>query len=389
MSANKKTSAVPKFKDRKFVKPLLCAPGPCDLWPSVTKPLSRPTLTPSCDELYNVLDEIRAGIQYLFQTESKCVLAVSGSGHCGMETVITNLVAPGETLLIASRGVWDQRALNVANRHGITTIVTEVPINATFSLEYLESELKRVRPTALFITHGDSSNGTLQKIEGLGEICHKYDTLLLLDAVVSIPGVPFYMDEWQVDGVYTSTQKALSGPPGISPVGFSTRAQNKIYSRTHQPPFYFDIKLLADQWNCYGNTRKYHHTLSSPLLWALRACLQELAKETLEKCWERHARVTAYFHQRLQEQGFQFFVTKPEDRLTTATTITLPKGYDYQQFSNYMREKHNIYVQPGLGPSAGKALRIGNMGVNSTTEIANAIVDAMMATMIGLKKCSL
>lgn len=66
------------------------------------------------------MDEIRAGIQYLFQTRSKLVLAISGAGHSGMEAVICNLVAPGETLLIASRGMWDERASNVAKRYGKT-----------------------------------------------------------------------------------------------------------------------------------------------------------------------------------------------------------------------------------------------------------------------------
>lgn len=69
--------------------------------------------------MFQVLDDIRAGLQYVFQTRSKLVLAMSGSGHSGMEAVISNLVAPGETLLIASRGIWDQRAQIIANRYGI------------------------------------------------------------------------------------------------------------------------------------------------------------------------------------------------------------------------------------------------------------------------------
>lgn len=65
-----------------------------------------------------VLDDIRAGLQYVFQTNSKMVLAMSGSGHSGMEAVISNLVGPNETLLIASRGIWDERAREIATRYG-------------------------------------------------------------------------------------------------------------------------------------------------------------------------------------------------------------------------------------------------------------------------------
>ncbi|XP_049873876.1 alanine--glyoxylate aminotransferase [Pectinophora gossypiella] len=389
MLTDKMIIPAPEIKDRKVVKPLLCGPGPCDIWPSVFEALTRPILSPMCDEMFNVMDDVRAGLQYLYQTRSKLVLAMSGSGHSGMEALITNLVGPGETLLIASRGIWDERALNIARRYGIKTVVTKVAINATFSFAQLETELQRVRPAAMFITHGDSSTGSVQRIEGLGQLCHKYGALLLVDTVVSIAASPFLMDEWEVDAVYSSTQKALSGPAGISPVAFGPRAEEKIKSRTFQPPFYLDISLLADQWNCYGNTRKYHHTLSPPLLWALRCCLKEVATETLPKSWARHAAVTGHFHKRLQEYGFQLFVPKPVDRLTTVTTVALPHGYDYLAFSKYMREHHNILIFAGLGPTVGKALRIGIMGVNSTMEVADSIADSMADTMRALTKSSL
>ncbi|CAH2048642.1 unnamed protein product, partial [Iphiclides podalirius] len=301
MNSTSMTVPVPDIVDRQFKKPLFCGPGPCDVWPSVAEALTGPVLSPMCDELFNVFDDVRAGIQYLFQTQSKLVLAMSGSGHAGMEAVISNLVGPKETILIATRGIWDERAYNISKRYGIKPIVYRIPFNRSFTLAELETQLKTYKPTALFITHGDSSSGTVQKIEGLGEICHRYGTLLLVDTVVSLGATPFFMDAWGVDGVYTSTQKALSGPAGISPVAFSARAEEKINNRKHEPPFYFDIKLLAKQWNCYGNTKAYHHTMSSPLLWALRCCLRQICQETLEKSWERHARVTEYFHKRLQQ----------------------------------------------------------------------------------------
>ncbi|XP_063384001.1 alanine--glyoxylate aminotransferase-like [Cydia fagiglandana] len=390
MTSYKLTLPEPVIRDRQFTKPLMCGPGPCDVWPSVAEALTRPVISPICDEYFHVMDDIRAGIQYLFQTRSPLVLAISGSGHTGMETIISNLLAPGELLLVPNRSIWDERATKMASRYGIKveTIVTSVPFT-TFSLEEIESALKKHRPAGMFITHGDSSTGTVQSLEGLGKLCHKYGTLLLVDTVVSLGAVPFFMDEWGVDGVYTSGQKALSGPAGISPVAFSARAEAKINNRKHEPPFYFDMKLLAQQWNCYDKIRVYHHTLSPPLVWALRRCLEEVISETLPKSWARHAAVTARFHKRLQDYGFQFLIKKPEDRLVTVTTVALPSGYDLKQFVDHMRAKHNIMIMAGLGPTVGKALRIGIMGVNSTMEVADRVADAMAETMRALTKSSL
>ncbi|XP_063826059.1 alanine--glyoxylate aminotransferase isoform X2 [Ostrinia nubilalis] len=389
MSSQNFTVAPPRIVDRHVRETLFCGPGPANMWPSVNEAITRDLICNMCDEFFNVMDDIRAGIQYLFQTQRKLVLAMSGSGHSGMEAVICNLVAPGETLLIAKRGMWDLRADIIARRYGIKTVVEEIPVTETFSFDHLESMIKKVRPTALFITHGDSSTGSVQKIEGLGQICHKYGVLLLVDTVVSIAAEPFFMDAWEVDAVYSSPQKAMSGPAGISPVAFSALAENKINNRKHEPPFYFDIKELALQWNCYENARKYHHTVSTPMLWALRCCLQEIAKETLQKSWERHAAVNKYFNQRLGELPVTFLIANPEDRLSTVTTISLPKGYEYLEVIKYMREKHDILIFGGMGPTAGKILRIGVMGVNSSVQIADRLVAALADTLKGLKKSSL
>lgn len=68
------------------------------------------------------MGDIRLCLQYLFQTNSKTVLAVSASGNGGMESLITNLLGPGETLLVAMRGIWDERAANMAKRHGMVPL---------------------------------------------------------------------------------------------------------------------------------------------------------------------------------------------------------------------------------------------------------------------------
>lgn len=68
------------------------------------------------------MDEVKSGLQYIFQTRSKTVFCVSGTGHAGLESTITNLVQPHETLLIASNGVWGQRATDMAKRQGFVYI---------------------------------------------------------------------------------------------------------------------------------------------------------------------------------------------------------------------------------------------------------------------------
>lgn len=64
------------------------------------------------------MDEVKKGLQYIFQTNNRLTLALSASGHGGMEACLTNLVEPGETVLIVKGGIWSQRATCMANRLG-------------------------------------------------------------------------------------------------------------------------------------------------------------------------------------------------------------------------------------------------------------------------------
>lgn len=64
------------------------------------------------------MDEVKEGLQYIFQTNNRLTLALSASGHGGMEACLTNLLEPGETALIVKCGIWGERAACMANRLG-------------------------------------------------------------------------------------------------------------------------------------------------------------------------------------------------------------------------------------------------------------------------------
>lgn len=78
--------------------------------------------------------------------------------------------------------------------------------------------------------------------------------------VCTLGGVPFHGDKWGVDVCYSGAQKALSAPPGASPMFMSEKAMNKLQSRKSVVATYnADMKLIGDYWGWYGK-RSYHHT---------------------------------------------------------------------------------------------------------------------------------
>lgn len=119
------------------------------------------------------MDEVKLGIQYVFQTKNQLTLAVSASGHGGMEAAMCNLVEPGDNVLVAVNGLWGIRAADMATRYGGCVQLLEKPPGQNFTFEEIEEAFKTHKPAIFFITQGESSTGVYQQICGLGEICQK------------------------------------------------------------------------------------------------------------------------------------------------------------------------------------------------------------------------
>ncbi|XP_059134531.1 alanine--glyoxylate aminotransferase [Peromyscus eremicus] len=359
-------------------KRLLLGPGPSNLTPRVLAAGGLRMIGHMQKEMFQIMDEIKQGIQYVFQTRNPLTLVVSGSGHCAMETALFNLLEPGDSFLVGANGIWGMRAAEIAERIGARVHQMIKDPGEHYTLQEVEEGLARHTPVLLFLTHGESSTGVVQPLDGFGELCHRYQCLFLVDSVASLGGVPIYMDQQGIDVLYSGSQKVLNAPPGISLISFSDKAKHKVYTRRTKPvSFYTDITYLAKLWGCEGKTRVIHHTTPVTSLYCLRESLALISEQGLENSWQRHREATAYLHKRLQELGLQLFVKDPAIRLPTITTVTVPAGYNWRDIVSYVLDHFHIEISGGLGPSEEKVLRIGLLGYNATMENVDRLAQAL------------
>ncbi|XP_018567538.1 serine--pyruvate aminotransferase, mitochondrial [Anoplophora glabripennis] len=356
----------------------LMGPGPSNCSPRVLYAIGRNVLGHMHSEVFQVMDEIKEGLRYVFQTSNELTLAVSAAGHAGMEAVISNLLEPGDKVLIAVNGIWGIRASDMARRYGAEVNTVSVPTGENFSLALLENAIQRVKPKLLFIVQGESSAGVYQPLEGVGDICHRYNCLFAVDTVASLGGVPFFADKWGVDAVYTGSQKVLGAPPGLAPISFSPRAQKVIFERkTPVTVFYWDMTELGRQWNCFNNVRPYHHTTCSNLLFGLREGLAQIVEEGLENVIKRHQLCAQKLYHGLERLGLQPFVEDAHKRLPTVTAISIPENVDWKQVVDYAMKNYYLEISGGLGPTAGKIWRIGLMGYNATPQNVDLVLKVL------------
>jgi alanine-glyoxylate transaminase/serine-glyoxylate transaminase/serine-pyruvate transaminase len=297
---------------------------------------------------------------------------MSGTGSAAMEATLANTIEPGDKVLVALKGYFGLRLADMASRYRADVVTIEKPWGEAFSLAELEEALATHRPAILALVHAETSTGILQPMDGIGDLCRKYDCLLLLDTVTSLGAVPLYLDEWKVDLAYSCSQKGLSCPPGLGPFTMGPRAEAKMMARQGKVPnWYLDVTLLNQYW---GSDRVYHHTAPVNMNFGMREALRLLAEEGLENAWARHRSNAERLWSGLESLGLQLHA--PEHlRLPTLTTVRIPEGVDGKAFCLHLLNKHGIEVGGGLGALAGQIWRIGLMGYNSRPENVDKLLN--------------
>jgi len=342
---------------------LLLGPGPSNPYPEAIEALSRPVLGHLDPEFLALVAETAHRLRTVFGTRNRLTLPVSGTGSAGMEACLASLLEPGELAIVGVNGYFGERLCEVARRVGAHVQPVPAPWGQTLDPQaLLDAQRQTPQARLVAVVHAETSTGVRNEIAPLRAL-QDTDTLLLLDTVTSLGGIPVEVDTWGVDACYSATQKCLGAPSGIAPVTLSDRAVARIRDR-HAPvcSFYQDLSLLDAYYQ--GDPPRYHHTASSTLISSVHAGLGRLLQEGLPAVWERHARVGEQLQAALPEHGFVLFA-EPGHRLPQLTAARLPEGVGDTAARKALREDFGIEVGSGLGPLAGTGWRIGLMGHNA------------------------
>ncbi len=352
----------------------LMGPGPSDVHPRVLAAMGMPLLGHLDPEFVALMDETQDLLRYVFQTTSRMTLAVSGTGSAGMETVIVNLIEPGDRMLVCINGVFGARMQDVAERAGAAVAVIERPYGQVFDPDEVKAAIQRVGPKVVGIVHAETSTGAWQPIEEIARIAHEAGAMIALDTVTALGGIPVEIDAWEIDAVYSGTQKCLSCPPGLAPVSFGTRAVEALNRRKKKvQSWYLDLTMIQKYW---GSDRVYHHTAPISMNYALREALAVVVEEGLEARFARHALNGRALHAGLSAMGLSL-VTDPKHRLPQLTCVKIPDGVDDLTVRRRLLRDWGIEVGGGLGPFKGQAWRIGLMGYGSRQSNVTLLLAAL------------
>ncbi len=362
----------------------LMGPGPSDVHPRVLTAMARPTIGHLDPAFIAMMEEIKALLQYAFQTSNALTIPISAPASAGMEACFVNLIEPGEKVVVCMNGVFGERMKeNIERARGVPVMVEDTwgtPVDPN----KLEDALRAHRDARIVaFVQAETSTGVQSDARKLTEIAHHHDCLTIVDAVTSLGGSPLKVDEWDLDAVYSGSQKCLSCTPGLSPVTFNDRAVEKIKKRkTRVQSWFLDLNLVMGYWG--SGKRVYHHTAPINLLYGLHEALAMLQEEGLENSWARHRHQHLALRSGIEAMGLSFLV-KESARLPQLNAIVVPEGVDEAVLRSRLLNEYNLEIGAGLGSLAGKIVRIGLMGYGANMKNVMYCLEALEAVLADMR----
>lgn len=356
---------------------LLMGPGPSNTDPRILRAMATPVIGHLDPAFLQIMDEVMGGLRAVYQTTNHHTVPLSATGSAGIESMMVNLIEPGDDVIVGVIGYFGQRVAEVAARAGANVRLVEAPFGEVIPPERIEAELKRKPAKLVALVHSETSTGAHQPEAEIAEIAHRYGALIAIDCVTSLGGLPVKIDEWGIDAAASCTQKCLGAPPGLSPVTFSPRAMEVVRNRkTKAQSWYLDLSLLFSYWGENGAfTRAFHHTGPISMIYAIHEALRIVLEEGLEARFARHQLAHKAFVAGVEAMGLSLF-TPATHRLPMLNVVNIPEGVEDAAIRRRLLDL-GIEISGGFGPLAGKTWRVGLMGVNANERAVHRLLSAL------------
>src|ERR1700730_1649718 len=223
-----------------IIKERLFTPGPTPLLMEAQLRALTMTLHHRTDAFRALMRETLDNLKYYFNTKNDVILFAS-SGTGAMEGAITNLLSPGDRVLIGTAGKFGERWVQLAKAYGIESVVVDLPYGQTIPMERMKKYLETSGPfRAVFIQATESSTGVRNDVEALGKaVAALPECCFVVDAITGLGTTDLRPDEWGIDIMIGGSQKATMIPPGLAFASISEKAA-RVMEKSKLPRYYFD-----------------------------------------------------------------------------------------------------------------------------------------------------
>ncbi len=360
-------------------KHMLMIPGPTPVPEQVLLEMAKHPIGHRSAQFSEIMAEVSASLKWLFQTQND-VFCLAASGTGAMEAGLINFLSSGDRVLVGENGKFGERWAILCETYGMNVERVSAAWGEALDPEIFKQILdadteKTIK--AVVITHSETSTGVLNDLETISSYVKAHGTaLMIVDAVTSLGSCNVPTDAWGLDVVASGSQKGFMIPPGLAFVSVSEKAW-AAYENATIPRFYFDLKSYKK--NLAKNTTPFTPPVN--LIFALKAALGMMQRESLDHIFARHQRLTQATRAAVKALGLKTFA--PDSNASTAVTAVDPAPIEAEAIRKAMRQDFDIALAGGQDSYKGKIFRIGHLGFVSDRDILTAIA-ALEATLQNL-----
>ncbi|MFO7706883.1 MAG: aminotransferase class V-fold PLP-dependent enzyme [Desulfobacterales bacterium] len=319
-------------------------------------------------ELYTRTEK---NLKTILQTKSSVVIFL-GEGMMALWGALKSCVGRGDRVLSIGTGVYGYGIGEMAAAAGAEVRTVGLPYNETLAeLSAVEKAIAEFKPKMITVVHCETPSGTLNPIEGLGQMKQAMGVpLLYVDAVSSIGGVPVLPDEWHIDLCLGGAQKCLSALPDTCFLSVSEAAWDIIEQVNYAGYDAIRPFRAAVEKHYFPYTPGWQATAG------LNAGAEAILTEGLEACFRRHSEVAARCRTRLVEIGYTLFPAPGAVPAPTVTAVNVPDGVAWSELDKRLRAR-GLVAGGSYGPIAGKVFRLGHMGTQADTGLLDRALDVL------------
>ncbi|HEY1933028.1 MAG TPA: aminotransferase class V-fold PLP-dependent enzyme [Acetobacteraceae bacterium] len=374
------SATLPKPRGRHF----FANPGPTNMPDSVLRAMDRPSIDFNDPEFVEVYDAAIAGVKRVLQT-TQHLFMYNASGHGAWEASLTNLLSPGDRIMVLESGYFSEEWANMARSHGLDVQMIEADWRRGVDIGALRDALaadKAHAVKAVCVVHNETATGMMLPLDEIRAAIDdtKHPALFLVDTISSLGSLDFRMDEWKIDCVVGGSQKGLMLPTGVSFTGVSDKGM-AAHANAGLKRFYFDWTLMQQR-----PQKSFIGTLPVNIFYGLRESIRLIDEEGLQNVFARHSRLAEATRRAVRvwagNNGPQLYCTNPTRYSDSVTAVLMPEGHDAEAIRRCARQRFNVSLGGGLGKLGGKLFRIGHLGDLNEPMLLGALTAVEMAMRI-------
>jgi len=348
---------------------LIMLPGPTNVPPRVYAAMCKPMINHRGAEFHDLYARMLDNGKKVFQTENDLfVLTSSGTG--GVECAASNILQPGEKILVPVGGTFGERLAGAFKIYGAQVVELKVEMGFAPTSEQVRDVLNREKDIkAVAVIYNETSTGTtVRDLPEIGRAAKEKGALFIVDAISVLGGDDLPVDRWGVDVCITASQKALATPPGLALISVSKDAWAMI-DRAKPRTEYFDLikyRKFRDE------KKETPFTPAVNLFYAMDEAFQMILEMGVDSWIMRHKKAARAYYAAFKGMGLSFFAEE-RSRSTVVVAVNMPPGISAKDLRDRLRKKYGVVVAGGFGNLKDSIFRIGNMGIVTPREVITTV----------------